>query len=720
MSGHYNATKMQEMLAKLRAASNNPGLHSNIDKLSAVIEEKKPAEIIVNNLGAKDDEEVEEVIKDILEPSLTADKLSAPAETGVAANVTLNKEQQSFVDLVLSGIDCCLIGAAGTGKTTSMKVVTRELIDGGHLPVIRRHTKYIATGQPGMVITAFTNKAVNNIRKAVVPELRQNTITIHKLLEFAPQFYDIEDPAHPGKLKTTMRFEPTYNKHNPLPPEIKVVAFEESSMLDVPLYQMYLDAMWHDHQEIFLGDIQQLPPVFGSAILGFKLNELKVVELVQIYRQAAASPIIDLAHKLLAGDKTVFSPKSITVQENHAPTGKVISRKRVTALAELSKETPNGTVFFQPWQKTLVEEHAIPAFVGQLKIWSKAGYYNPDDDIILCPFNVNVGTVELNKQISQYLGRERNAVVHHVIAGFESHYYAVGDRVLYSKEDARIIGIRKNPAYMGKTTMTPSVHLNRWGIYEQNVTESEAYLHKQDSANLSADAIDKMMDLELTAEDDSKDRVQASSHIIEVKLNYGGDDENIFLLTSAGDIRNLLGGYAITIHKAQGSEWENVFLFFHITHQSRVSRELLYTAVTRARSRLHIICEADTFFKGISFQQIGGNTLAEKANLFKGKALAPGAKIPISKNKEPGLLRRPNVPYVGYAATKKRIEENSKPREEVQNVVVEHINSPKHHIDYSLLMPEEPEFVAGEVPAPKKLSKVDELLAKLAAMKVRR
>jgi hypothetical protein len=48
-------------------------------------------------------------------------------------------------------------------------------------------------------------------------------------------------------------------------------------------------------------------------------------------------------------------------------------------------------------------------------------------------------------------------------------------------------------------------------------------------------------------------------------------------------------------------------------------RELLYTAVTRARKYLHIICEPDTFFKGTKSQKVKGNTIAEKAEYFKGK-----------------------------------------------------------------------------------------------------
>jgi ATP-dependent exoDNAse (exonuclease V) alpha subunit len=50
-----------------------------------------------------------------------------------------------------------------------------------------------------------------------------------------------------------------------------------------------------------------------------------------------------------------------------------------------------------------------------------------------------------------------------------------------------------------------------------------------------------------------------------------------------------------------------------------LQRELLYTAVTRAREELYIICEPETFVKDIESQRVKGNTLAEKAEFFKGK-----------------------------------------------------------------------------------------------------
>ena len=49
-----------------------------------------------------------------------------------------------------------------------------------------------------------------------------------------------------------------------------------------------------------------------------------------------------------------------------------------------------------------------------------------------------------------------------------------------------------------------------------------------------------------------------------------------------------------------------------------LQRELLYTAITRAKEELVIFCEPNSFERGIISQKVKGNTLAEKAEWFKG------------------------------------------------------------------------------------------------------
>jgi len=51
--------------------------------------------------------------------------------------------------------------------------------------------------------------------------------------------------------------------------------------------------------------------------------------------------------------------------------------------------------------------------------------------------------------------------------------------------------------------------------------------------------------------------------------------------------------FAMTVHKAQGSEFDRVWFQLPATDHRVLSRELLYTAVTRARRQLHLCASAD-------------------------------------------------------------------------------------------------------------------------------
>jgi exodeoxyribonuclease V alpha subunit len=507
--------------------------------------------------------------------------------------ITYNSKQQEFINLAAAGKSCVLIGAAGTGKTTCSQGALKAILNSTDLaipPLMADGHKHLQDNTPGVVICSYTRRAVNNIRKVQTADLKNNCITVHKLLEYAPVYYDVLDPET-NEIKHTMRFEPSRNAHRPLPTSIHTIVIEEASMLGgLPkemgenrgeLYNQLLAALSHEVQFIFIGDIQQLPPVFGPAILGFKLNELPTIELTQVYRQALESPIIKLAHQILSG-------VPIPVEEYadwHVP----------------------GKLTIHPWKKKLHPDHAIMTLAAFFKKGIDTKLYDPNEDMILIPYNKACGTLELNKHIANHLARKRNAMTYEVVAGFIKVYLSEGDKVLYDREDAEIMSIELNPSYTGAKYQPCSRNLDYWGHNPKAAEERNG--HKADYAEDDVDFL-----LEQVASSD--DRVNQASHKVVVRLL---DSETEVTLSGSAEINTLLHAYALTVHKSQGSEWRKVFLGFHQSHAVMMQRELLYTAVTRAREELYIICEPETFTKGIISQRIKGDTLAEKAEFFKGK-----------------------------------------------------------------------------------------------------
>ena len=497
--------------------------------------------------------------------------------------ITYNSKQQEFINIAGGGNSCVLMGAAGTGKTTCSKGAITKLLDSGKVPVLNSEDhKHLKSGSAGIVICAFTRRAVNNIRKVQSDDLKANCITVHKLLEYAPEVYEIQD-EETGELRKSMQFIPSRCAANPLPASIHTIVIEEASMLSLDLYTQLEAALLHEVQWIFIGDIQQLPPVFGPAILGFKMIELPAIELTDVYRQALESPIIRLAHRILSG-------KPIPAKEY--PDWKV-----------------DDKLTLHPWKKKLHPDNAVQTLAAFFNQAVNKNVYDPDEDMILIPYNKSCGTIELNKHIANFLARRRECVTFEVMAGFSKHYFSIGDKVLYDREDAEIVQITPNMAYTGSRVQPESKTLDYWG-HNPNIMED---------SNTSNSGFDMDADVDFllaAAADSSEDRVTKASHEIVVRLL---DSASEITINKASEVNALLHSYALTVHKSQGSEWRKVFLLFHNSHATMLQRELLYTAVTRAREELYVICEPESFTKGIVSQRIKGETIQEKAEYFKGK-----------------------------------------------------------------------------------------------------
>lgn len=529
-------------------------------------------------------------IVDASKLALSLSQTSTHAQSAAPGAMVFNTEQLAAIELGLQGKSFCLIGAAGTGKTTVVQELIGRLQRASHMRPLPASSKHLSALAPGIVICGYTNKAVNNIRKKLPTHLQSHCLTIHKLIEYSPVYYEVPDPeSTTGGTKNTMRFEPMRNGANPLP-HISTIIFEEASMIGTDLYREVIDALPNPSatQIIFLGDLNQIPPVFGPSILGFKLAELATVELTHVYRQALLSPIISLATQVRTNNGVPAKLNERTVIDNGE----------------------HGKVTLHPWKQRIEGDTAVLFMRKFLPMLITSGQYNPEEDMILCPFNVSFGTIELNKIIADFLGKRREAYVHEVIARYQSSYWAVGDRVLVDRNEAVITKIERTVGYYGKMPVDESLTLDRWGYDPESSTPHH---------EMTADEI--LNSLSGVSEGDEAKNL--ASHTITV---YIPDLDVERRLNTAGDINSMLFGYALTIHKSQGSEWPRVFLFLHNTHASMTSRELVYTAITRAKQELYVICEGDwpkhknQLARAAERPIIPGTTLADKLEFFKGKA----------------------------------------------------------------------------------------------------
>lgn len=97
--------------------------------------------------------------------------------------------------------------------------------------------------------------------------------------------------------------------------------------------------------------------------------------------------------------------------------------------------------------------------------------------------------------------------------------------------------------------------------------------------------------------------VDTTGQTLVVDFAEGGAGAEV--LVTGEDLSDIELAYAISIHKSQGSEYPAVIILLHRSHRIMLRRNLLYTAITRARRFCCLIGEADAIDQAIG--QRGGD-----------------------------------------------------------------------------------------------------------------
>ena len=162
-----------------------------------------------------------------------------------------------------------LTGGPGTGKTTTVK--------GLILCYQMMHPKH------KIKLAAPTGRAAQRLAEST----EMPATTVHKLLEFIPYG---ESP--------TVR-----DQNNPVDADFIVV--DEVSMMDIQLFDMFLEAVKPNTTILLVGDIHQLESVGAGAVLRdllkTKIDVVDATFLTEVFRQKGGSPIIDNSIKINQG-----------------------------------------------------------------------------------------------------------------------------------------------------------------------------------------------------------------------------------------------------------------------------------------------------------------------------------------------------------------------------------------------------------------------------------
>ncbi len=281
--------------------------------------------------------------------------------------IQLSPLQRTAVEMAANSSILILTGGPGTGKTTTTRTI---------VALWKAMGKEIALASP-------TGRAAQRLQEVTGCEAK----TIHRLLEFDP---------------SSMGFK--HDAESPLAANAIIV--DEASMLDLFLAFSLIKAIPLGAQLLLVGDTDQLPSVGAGNILKDLIDsqQVPVIRLTQVFRQAQASQIIQNAHKINTGKYPVMEK---------------VSDQPKTDCLWLEMPTPEAGV----QGISDIISHLLPG-LG----------FNPDLDMqVLCPMTRgDVGTRNLN-QVLQELLNPADYSKPEIKRG--SMILRVGDRVMQQVND---------------------------------------------------------------------------------------------------------------------------------------------------------------------------------------------------------------------------------------------------------------------------------------------
>ncbi|MGD0075203.1 MAG: exodeoxyribonuclease V subunit alpha, partial [Candidatus Binataceae bacterium] len=470
-----------------------------------------------------------------------ADVINRPSAIDGKAMV-LSEEQRKAVAAALRSRLTVISGGPGTGKTSIVLAILRAMVRIGV--------------RPGEVaLAAPTGKAAYRMGECIREGLGQvkdrdandNALmaaypepsTIHRLLGFSPSL---------GRFR--------HHHNNPLAASAIVV--DEGSMLDLSLMERLVDAIGPDTSLIVLGDADQLPSVAAGAVFHDLLQATAghpspglCFRLTQNYRVntagAAGGAILSVASSINEGVADILKAKNSD--------GKPIVTKRATAdelefggVEFLADASGGAAAFLDRWYKERVlGSDEIRELATRVYNLSDNGFEQEECNRLSRLFGHLARSRILCVTSVLETGTDRiNARLHRRTGddtGSTTAQFRIGEPVLVLRNDY------ERMLFNGDQGIVLRVRGPKTGLMPMAV-----FPRGENFVAFRVDALREDLDL----------------------------------------------CYAMTVHKAQGSEFDSVAIVLPTKDVPILTREVLYTAVSRARRSVVILGSEEILRLGTS------------------------------------------------------------------------------------------------------------------------
>lgn len=333
---------------------------------------------------------------------------------------------------------------------------------------------------------------------------------------------------------------------------------DEFSMPDIRLSASLMSAVPQDSRVILVGDEDQIPSIGPGQVLTDLIasGTVPVARLENPHRQAKKSAIVMAAHAIKRGDWNALQ------ETFNALDGSVQFVEIKYAGGEDGRERMDSFAL----------EQIVKAVTETLP---KKGIGIHDTTVLSPMRQYRLGSIGINQRLAEIINPRS---VDTPVFDTRNFTFAPGDRIIVTEND-HLVGVANGE--VGNvldivTTDTEGRIIRRinnvWG-YEGEDRKFELYTGKPQLRMLVSFG---------TGDPAVIDAAQAEN-LVQAPVSYRR------IALSKGQAASVEYGWAITIHKSQGSEFPGLVMVVANGHMRMLNRNLIYTGLTRGKKQVVII-----------------------------------------------------------------------------------------------------------------------------------